>query len=80
MMFIDSHKGNLDAQAIEGYRGVIKAGKADEFGVKPLNLYYNNEEGRLFCLTEAPTSDAVLKSHKKMGVTCDQVLSVKTIV
>ncbi|MBI3455682.1 MAG: DUF4242 domain-containing protein [Candidatus Rokubacteria bacterium] len=44
----------------------IKAGKADEFGVRPLNVLVTTS-GQGYCLTEAPDADAVVKAHQAKG-------------
>jgi hypothetical protein len=65
--FIDYH-AKLPAipreQAKEMAAGV-KAGRRDDYDVKPLNVFIGNGEG--FCLTEAPDKDAVVASHKALG-------------
>jgi hypothetical protein len=43
----------------------VKAGRRDDFDVKPLNVFVGKGEG--FCLTEAPDKDAVVASHKATG-------------
>ena len=80
MTILDSHWGTkLGAKEVEMYRGIIASGQRDEFGVKPLNLYYN-EAGRTFCFSDAPSIEAVRKAHEKMGVKCDEIVEVKTLV
>lgn len=79
MIYIDSHKGfKLDGEMKKTLVTGIKAGGRDEFGVKGLNLYYN--DNRAFCLTDAPSIDAVRKSHKTKGIICDEIVEVKTLV
>ena len=58
----------------------IKAGKADQFGVKMVNLYMGG--GQSFCHTEAPNADAVIKSHAANGIpqTRDHVFEVQSLV
>jgi hypothetical protein len=72
----------LDAHALKGtdeetLRNLQKA-PADEFGIKHVNLMYNQDEDRFFCLTEAPNKDAVQKHHSKHGFNCEWITEVKT--
>ena len=79
MIYIDSHRGlNLDGQMKEAMVSGLKAGGRDEFGVKGLNLFYN--DSRAFCLSDAPGIDAVRKSHETKGISCDEIVEVKTLV
>ncbi len=48
----------------------IKAGKADRFGVKGLNVFAGT--GEAWCLSDGPNADAVCKSHEAMGIKLDK--------
>jgi hypothetical protein len=50
----------------------------DEFKVKHLNIMYNPEIDKCYCLLEAPSLEAVEKNHKKLGIKCDWITEVKT--
>ena len=50
----------------------------DEFKVRHLNILYNPEVDKCFCLLEAPNLEAVKKNHKKLGIKCDWITEVKT--
>lgn len=50
----------------------------DEFSVKHLNILYNPEADKCFCLLEAPSKEAVEKHHEKMGIKCEWIMEVKT--
>lgn len=79
MIVIDSHKGTkLDDNMKKLELDAIRTGLKDEFGVRPLNVYYN-DVGRAFCLTEAPSIEAVRKSHDKLGVKCDEIVAVNCL-
>ncbi|MBI4288943.1 MAG: DUF4242 domain-containing protein [Chloroflexi bacterium] len=79
MIVLDSHKGTkLDDNMKRAELSAIKSGQKDEFGVKALNVYYN-DAGRAFCLTEAPSIEAVRKAHTKMGVKCDEIVAVNCL-
>ncbi len=73
--FLDVHsmKG-LDDDTLKE----IQKAPTDEFGVLHLNILYNPEVDRCFCLIEAPTMEAVQKYHQKVGLKCDWITEVKT--
>ncbi len=79
MIVLDSHKGiKLDEKQRDLELEAIRSGQKDEFGVRPLNVYFN-DAGRIFCLTEAPSVEAVKKAHSKMGVKCDEIVAVNCL-
>ncbi|MBI4220032.1 MAG: hypothetical protein HY682_07820 [Chloroflexi bacterium] len=65
--FIDHHTkmGTLPKEAVDMIRANVKAGKADQFGVKPIDVLLG--DGESYCITDAPNADAVLRSHKALG-------------
>jgi Protein of unknown function (DUF4242) len=42
-----------------------------------VNILFNPEADRVFCILDAPDKDAVEKSHQKMGVKCERIMAVK---
>lgn len=50
-------------QMMQQMRADIQAGKADQFGVKPFNVFVG-ADGEAFCLTEAPNVEAVIRAHR----------------
>ena len=80
--FLDHHVGGPapSAEMVQGVVAAIKAGKADPFGVTPLNTIQG--AGESWCLTEAPNADAVIQSHGAMGIpqTKDHIVEVMTAV
>jgi hypothetical protein len=50
----------------------------DEYNVKHVNILYNPEADKCFCLLEAPSKEAVKKHHGKMGIKCEWITEVKT--
>jgi len=54
------------------------AHRADEFGVRQVELYHN-AEGKVYCLLEAPDAEAVRKHHAALGVDCGPVHQVDGI-
>lgn len=67
--FLDYHAKlpQMPPEAMNEVAGRVKAGKPDQFGVKPLNLFLG-KGGQAYCLTEAPSLEAVIKSHQANGV------------
>ena len=73
--FIDSHE--LKGVNPETLRKLQNAPK-DEFGVTHLNIIYNEDEDRCYCILEAPNKEAVEKHHHKLGFKCDMIMEVET--
>ncbi len=66
---------------LERLKAEIVAGKADENGVRPLNVLMGSN-GESWCLTEAANTDAVIKSHAAKGVKLGQndIVEISTLV
>ena len=49
----------------------------ERFGVKYLQYWVNEAEGKVVCLVEAPTADAAVAVHKEAhGLLADQIFEV----
>ena len=59
----------------------IKAGEAEEHGVKGLNVIMG-KDGTAFCLSEAPDAESVVKAHQAYGFSLDSadVVEVQSVV
>ncbi len=78
--FMDFHDDlKLPSEAIEQIRQDTKAAKADEFGVRQIDLFHNTE-GKVYCLLEAPDADAVRSHHAALGVPCGDVHEVSGLL
>jgi len=55
----------------------IQMSPKDEFGVTHVNILFNPEADRVFCILDAPDKDAVEKNHKKIGIKCEWIVEVK---
>jgi hypothetical protein len=80
--FIDHHEMSDVAPEMAAAIGErIKAGEADEHGVKGLNVFLG-KDGTAFCLSEAPDAEAVVKAHQAYGFSLDSadVVEVQSIV
>lgn len=80
MVVLDCHRRTeLDERTEQKWSEAINSGIKDEFGVRPLHIYYNNEEGRACCVTDAPNIVAVRQSHRKLGMACEDAVAVKCV-
>jgi hypothetical protein len=71
--FMDFHEDlKLPAEAIAQIAADTRQGRADEFGVRQVELYHN-AEGAVFCLLEGPDEEAVRRHHAALGVACGDV-------
>ena len=80
--FIDHHEMSDVAPEMAAAIGErIKAGEADDHGVKGLNVFLG-KDGTAFCLSEAPDADAVVKAHQAYGFALDSadVVEVQSVV
>jgi hypothetical protein len=57
---------------IEQLRTQTQAGATDEYGVRQLELYYN-DEAKAYCLLEGPDEEAVRRHHAALDVPCGEV-------
>lgn len=78
-LFMDIHKSvdGLTAQAvIEAHKKDLE--KQGKYGVKYLKYWYNEKDGTVFCLSEAPNSEAAVSVHKEAhGLMPDEIIEVK---
>lgn len=77
MKFMDVHSGmtGIDQQAMK------MAHKADtdlqdEEGVQFLHAWADPKTGKVFCLSEGPSKEAVLKVHERAGHPTDEIYEV----
>ena len=78
--FMDYHEHlQLPTEAIEQITKDTKNAKADEFGVRQVELFHN-PDGQVYCLLDAPDADAVRKHHEAIGVPCGDVHEVESLL
>ena len=71
--FMDYHDDlKLPAEAIAQIAEDARAGKADQFGVRQIELYHN-PEGNVYCLLDGPDEEAIRSHHAALGVPCGDV-------
>lgn len=78
--FMDHHADLLLApQVIDELTDATREGRADRFGVRPVEAFHH-AEGRLSCLLEAPDEAAVRRHHEARGVGCGEVHEVRSLL
>jgi hypothetical protein len=74
--FMDFHEDlKLPAEAIEQIADDARNGRADEFGVRQIELYHN-PDGKVYCLLDGPDEEAIRRHHAALGVPCGDVHEV----
>jgi hypothetical protein len=68
----------LPAEVIAQIADDTRHARADEFGVRQIELYHN-PEGTVYCLLDGPDEDAVRKHHAAHGVDCGAVHQVEGV-
>jgi hypothetical protein len=80
--FMDHHEmSGVTPETSEGIAQQIKAGKPDENGVTGLNVFLG-KDGTAYCLSDAPSADAVIKAHEAFGFSLSpsDVVEVQSVV
>jgi hypothetical protein len=78
--FMDFHYDlKLPDEAIAQIADDTRHERADEFGVRQVELYHN-PEGQVYCLLEGPDEEAIRKHHAALGVDCGDVHRVDGVV
>ena len=80
--FIDHHPmSELAPEAKASIAEKLKAGEPDEHGVRGLNVFIG-KNGESFCLSEAPSADAVKKAHEALGFEISErdIVEVESVV
>ena len=77
-LYMDIHKNveGLTAEAvIEAHQKDLDV--QDEYGVKYLEYWYDEESGTVFCLVEAPSEEAANTVHREAhGLVADEIVKV----
>jgi hypothetical protein len=78
--FMDYHEDLLPAsEAVRHLTQRTRDGAMDQFGVRQLDLYHN-DDGDAFCLLEGPDEEAVRRHHEALGVPCGNVHRVDSLL
>jgi hypothetical protein len=78
-LYMDDHK-NLEGLTTEAVAGAHQKDleTQDEYGVNYHSYWYNEEQGEIFCLVEAPSEEAAEAVHREAhGLTADEITEVK---
>jgi hypothetical protein len=77
-LFLDIHHkvDGLTSDAIaDAHRKDLEVQK--KFGVNYLKYWFNEKDGRVFCLVEAPDKESAIKVHKEAhGLLADEIFEV----
>jgi hypothetical protein len=77
---MDFHENlKLPPEAIAQITDDTRNEKADEFGVRQVELYHN-PDGQVYCLLEGPDADAIRQHHAALGVSCGDVHEVGGLI
>jgi hypothetical protein len=77
--FMDFHDDlKLPPEAIDQIADDTRNGKADQFGVRQIELYYNGD-GKVYCLLDAPDEEAIRCHHAALGVPCADIHHVSSL-
>jgi hypothetical protein len=78
-LFMDFHHDlKLPAEAIAQIAEDTRAARADQFGVRQVELYHN-AEGAVCCLLEGPDEQAIRCHHAAHSVPCGDVHQVSSL-
>lgn len=78
--FMDFHDDlKLPQEAIASIGEGARNGDVDEFGVRQVELYYN-DDGKVYCLLEGPDEEAIRKHHAALDVPCGDVHRVDSLL
>ena len=78
-LYMDHHK-NVEGLSTEAVAGAHQKDleTQDEHGVNYHSYWYNEEQGEIFCLVEAPSEEAAEAVHREAhGLTADEITEVK---
>jgi hypothetical protein len=71
--YMDFHDDlKLPPEAIAQIADGIRHERADQFGVRQLELFHN-AEGAVYCLLEGPDTESIRRHHAELGVGCGDV-------
>jgi hypothetical protein len=78
-LYMDIHRGveGLTAEAVAGaHQKDLEVQK--KHGVKYLSYWFNEDDGTVFCLSEAPSKEAADAVHREgHGLVADEIIEVK---
>lgn len=78
-LYMDVHRSvdGLTAEAVAGAHQKDLEAQA-KHGVRYLNYWFNEDDGTIFCLSEAPSKEAAEAVHREAhGLVADEIIEVK---
>jgi hypothetical protein len=78
-LFMDVHKSLPEGATLQDVAGAHAADlkTQEEYGVKYLRYWANEEEGKVFCLVEAPDAESAIAVHREAhGLVADEIYPV----
>lgn len=78
-LYMDVHKG-LEGLTVEAVAGAHEKDLEvqPKYGVKYLKYWFNEADGTVFCLVEAPSKEAAEAVHREAhGLVADELIEVK---
>jgi hypothetical protein len=76
---MDFHEDlQLPADAIAQLAEDARNARADQFGVRQIELYHN-AEGKVYCVLDGPDAEAIRAHHAALGVPCGDVHQVDSL-
>jgi hypothetical protein len=77
--FMDFHQDlKLPAEAIAQIADDARHARADQFGVRQIELYHNGD-GTVYCLLDGPDEEAIRRHHAALEVPCGDVHQVDSL-
>ena len=77
--FMDFHDDlKLPEEAVAQIAEDTRNEKADQFGVRQIELYHN-AEGQVYCLLDGPDEEAIRQHHAALGLACGDVHRVDSL-
>ena len=78
-LFMDFHEHlPLAGEDIAQIADDARNERADQFGVRQVELYHN-ADGNVYCLLDGPDEDAIRQHHAALGVPCGDVHEVDSL-
>jgi Nickel responsive protein SCO4226-like len=77
--FMDFHQDlRLPDEAITQIAEDMRNARADQFGVRQIELYHT-PDGKVYCLLDGPDEQAIRVHHAALGVPCGDVHQVDSL-
>lgn len=78
--YIDYHEKlpDLSQEAVAQIQSDIRASRGDAHGVVPIDVYIG-AGGQAYCVADAPSAEAVRRSHQAKGLSAGDVVEVTSL-